>query len=253
VAGVLLFPFAEDTEASWAWTIAPPATAGFLGAAYWAALVLIGWSAAQESWARARATLVPVTVIAVLLLVATLVHLDRFDMDSLAGPFWLVTYCLLPLLLAALLWRQLREPGDDGPPGAPLPAGLRVLLGVQAVVMLGVGVTLFAAPDAADELWPWTLTPLTARAIGAFVTGFGVSALHAAIEDDRWRFRGAALAYLALGLLELLAAAVFADDFGDSDARTTIYLVFLVSVAAAGVWGASATRPSASRATAGSS
>jgi uncharacterized membrane protein YoaK (UPF0700 family) len=253
VAGVLLFPFAEDTETSWAWTIAPPATAGFLGAAYWAALVLIAWSAAQESWVRARAALLPVIVIAVLLLVATLVHLDRFDLDSLAGPFWLVTYCLLPVLLVFLLWRQLVAPGDDGESGAPLPAGLRALLAVQGTVMLGVGAALFGGPADADVLWPWTLTPLTARAIGAFVVGFGVAALHAAAEDDRWRFRGAALAYLALGLLELLAAIVFADDLHDGDASTTIYRVFLVSVVAAGLWGVSATRPSASRAAAGSS
>jgi hypothetical protein len=253
VAGVLLFPFAENTEASFAWTIEPPLTAAFLGAAYWAALVLIGWSAARGSWTRARPALLPVALIALLLLIATLVHVDKFDMDSLAGPFWLVTYCLVPLLLAALVWRQLREPGGQEPPGVPLPPGLRALLGLQGVVMLGVGGALFVSPDAADELWPWLLTPLTARAVGAFAAGFGVAALHAAIEDDRWRFRGAALAYLALGLLELLAAAVFADDLRDADARTTIYRVFLVTVVAAGIWGVSATRPSASRATAGSS
>jgi hypothetical protein len=250
---VLLFPFAEDTETSFAWTIEPPLTAAFLGAAYWAALVLIGWSAAQESWAGARAALPPVTLIAVLLLVTTLVHIDRFDMDSLAGPFWLVTYCLVPLLLVVLVWRQLRESGGDGPPGPPLPPGLRALLALQGVVMLGLGAALLVVPDAADELWPWTLTPLTARAVGAFVSGFGVAALHAVVEDDRWRFRGAALAYLALGLLELLAAGIFADDLRDADARTTIYRVFLVSVVAVGAWGVSATRPSASRAAAGSS
>ena len=44
--------------------------------------------------------IVPVTAIAVLLLAATLIHLDKFDLDSLFGWFWLVVYCSVPLVLA---------------------------------------------------------------------------------------------------------------------------------------------------------
>jgi hypothetical protein len=250
VAGVLLFPLAEHTETSFSWTIQPPLTAAFLGASYWAALILIGWSAARGSWAAARAALAPVFVIAVLLLVATLIHLDRFDMDSLAGPFWLVVYCVVPLLLVLVAWRQPREGVWSGP---ALPPALRALLAVQGVAMLGVGAALFAAPGTRDDLWAWMLTPLTARAVGAFAVGFGVAALLAGIEADRERYRGAALAYLALGLLELLAIAVFGDDLGDSDTRTALYSAFLVTVVLVGAWGVWATRPSAARAASGSS
>ena len=56
--------------------------------------------------------LVPVTAIAVLLLAATLIHLDKFDLDSLFGWFWLVVYCACPLLLAVLIWRQLAVPPE---------------------------------------------------------------------------------------------------------------------------------------------
>jgi len=251
IAGVLLFPLAAHTETSFAWTIEPPLTAAFLGASYWAALVLIGWSAAQDRWARARATVPPVFVIAVLLLAATLIHLDRFHLSSLPGIFWLVTYGIVPLTLAILVGRQLRAASAAGPSGQSLPAGLRAALTVQAVVMLGVGLALFVAPSDAKDLWAWMLTPLTGRAVGAFITGFGVAALLAAIESDRERYRGAALAYLALGLLQLLAIAVFGDDLRSSDVRTALYSAFLLTVVLAGAWGVSAT--SASRASAGSS
>ena len=63
----------------------------------------------RGSW-RAPA-LVPVTTIAVLLLVATLVHLDKFDMDSIFGWFWLVVYCSVPPALAVLVWAQARRAG----------------------------------------------------------------------------------------------------------------------------------------------
>ena len=59
IAGFLLFPLAEETDRFFSWTIQPPLTAAFLGAAYWAAFVLIGWSAHPRDLgggaARARA------------------------------------------------------------------------------------------------------------------------------------------------------------------------------------------------------
>ena len=110
IAGALLFFGATRTDAWWAWTIAPPLTAATLGAFYWAAFVLILTAARSRSWAEARPAVYPVAVIAVLLLVITLIHLDRFDLDSLFGVFWVVAYALVPLLLAWALVDQLRHP-----------------------------------------------------------------------------------------------------------------------------------------------
>ena len=92
IAGILLFIGAAETDRFFSWTIEPPLTAAFLGAAYWAAFLLLGWAARQQEWAMARTAVPPVFVIAVLLLVATLVHLDRFDLDSVFGWFWLIVY-----------------------------------------------------------------------------------------------------------------------------------------------------------------
>jgi len=54
IAGFLLFPLAGETDRFFSWTIEPPVTAAFLGAAYWAALVLLAWAARQRTWALAR-------------------------------------------------------------------------------------------------------------------------------------------------------------------------------------------------------
>ena len=213
VAGFLLFPLAEETDRFFSWTIQPPLTAAFMGAAYWAAFVLIGWAARSATWELARPALVPVTTIAVLLLVATLVHLDKFDLDSIFGWFWLVVYCSVPPALAVLVWAQARRPAGPAPQGRPIPAALRAALLLQAVVMGGLGVVMYVEPSTAGDLWPWALTPLTARAVSAFLIGFAAAAAYAAWDNRLVPFAGAAYAYAALGALELLAAAVFSGDF----------------------------------------
>lgn len=81
IAGCLLVIGASDTDRFFSWTIDPPLTAAFMGAAYWAAMVLLAWAARQERWARSRTALPPVFAIAVMLLVATAIHLDRFHHD----------------------------------------------------------------------------------------------------------------------------------------------------------------------------
>jgi hypothetical protein len=233
VAGVLLFVLSEETDRFFSWTIKPPLTAAFLGASYWAAFVLLAWSARQRSWARVRATMLPVLAIAVLLLIATIVHEDRFHRD-LFGWFWMTVYAIVPVALAVGIWRQLRVPGSDDIERRPLPPWLRAALAVQALVMIGVGAALFLAPAEADAIWPWNLTALTARAIGAFVLGFGLAAAHAAVENDLNRFEGAAFAYTALGVLELLALARYPSDLTGGSLDSWLYAGFLAAVVAVG-------------------
>ena len=236
VAGFLLFPLAEETDRFFSWTIAPPLTAAFLGAAYLSAFVLIGWTSRRRTWEEAVPTMVPVTTIAVLLLAATLTHLDKFDLDSVFGWFWLVVYCSLPALLGVLIWRQLAVPPEPRELAfAPVPGVLRAVLAAQAVAMLGIGIALWVSPSSADTIWPWLLTPLTGRAVGSFLIGFGAAAAFAVWDNRLERFRGAAYAYAALGALELLAAAVFGADFDDGEAWA--FAAFAASVLLVGLAG----------------
>jgi hypothetical protein len=244
IAGVLLFGLSEDTDRFFSWTIEPPLTAAFLGASYWAACVLIAWAAHQRLWTMARATMAPVLVIAVLLLIATLIYLDRFHMDSVFGWFWLIVYLIVPPALVILLVRQLRAPGSDSVRGRRLPSTLRVVLVLQAATMLAAGIALFAAPAHADALWPWQLTPLTARAVGAFLIGFGVAAAHAAVESDLARFEGPALAYTALGVLQLAALALHSGDLTGASIDTWVYVGFLASVILVGAYASALARSS---------
>ena len=243
-AGALLFFGATRTDAWWSWTIAPPLTAATLGAFYWAACVLILIAARSKYWVQARPAVYPITVIALLLLVITLVHIDRFDLDSLFGVFWVVVYALVPVVLAWAIADQLGTDGEDKRGARRLPGLLRGALLVEGVAMLAGGALLLIAPGAADDIWPWALTPLTSRAIGSFLFGVGLAALIAARDDDPLSFRGAALAYAVLGLLQLLALNLHIPDLGDRPLATTIYAVFWVAVVLTGAYGLSAARAS---------
>jgi hypothetical protein len=244
IAGALLFFGATRTDAWWSWTIAPPLTAATLGAFYWAAFVLILTAARSRSWTQARPAVYPVALIALLLLVVTLIHIDRFDLDSLFGVFWVVVYALVPPLLAWALIDQLGAEGEDRGGTRRLPRTLRPVLILEGVVMLAAGVLLLIAPGVADDIWPWALSPLTSRAIGSFLFGVGLAALIAARDDDPLSFRGAALAYTALGLLELLALNLHIPDLGDRPLATTFYAAFWVAVVLTGGYGLRAARAS---------
>ncbi len=180
------------------------------------------------------------TVIAVLLLVVTLYHLDRFHLHSLFGVFWLVVYALVPPLLIWALADQLRAPGEDPRPTHRLPGPLRTLLIFEGVAMLATGGVLLFSAGLADDLWPWALTPLTSRAIGSFILGIGVAALVAVRDDDPVSFRGAALAYTVLGLLELFALLLHIPDLEGDHFDTAIYVASWSLITLTGVYGLSA-------------
>jgi hypothetical protein len=240
IAGGLLFLGATRTDAWWSWTIEPPLTAATLGAFYWAAFVLILFAARAQRWSDARPAVYPVAVIALLLLLITLIHIDRFDLDSLFGVFWVVAYALVPPLLAWAIADQRTERGEvrgrERPPRR-LPVVLRRALLVEGIVMIVAALLLLIAPGAADDVWPWALSPLTSRAIGSFLFGIGLAALIAVRDDDPVSFRGAALAYAALGLLELLALNLHIPDLGDRPLATTLYAAFWVAVVLTGGYG----------------
>jgi hypothetical protein len=246
VAGLQLFVGAADTDRFFSWTIEPPLTAAFMGAAYWAAMVLLAWAAGQRTWVRARTALPAVLIIAVLLLIATVIHGDRFH-DDLFGRFWEAVYVIVVPLLVYLIWSQVRSSAPIVYRDRPLPGSLRAILCLQALVMLSLGAALFVAPIGASSLWPWAVTPLTGRAIGAFLVGFGAAAAFAVAENEFGRLQGAALAYATLGALELVAAALHGEDFNAPATGVVLYLAFCTSVLAVGLYGVVRNRGSAER------
>jgi hypothetical protein len=235
--GLSLFVFPANTDDLFAWTIKPPLTAAFLGASYWASTTLAVACASERDWARGRAFAAPYFIAGVVLLWVTIVHWDRFHMDAITGWLWLVLYAIFPPSVLLLLGRQLRTPGTEPERGPRIAPALLAVIGLQGVVMIALGTALVIAPSDADSLWPWQLTPLTGRAIGTFVLSQGTLSLMVCLERDWSRVRPPMLQMLVLGTLHLLAVARYSDTLDWDTAGAWLYLGFVVSLLAVGVYG----------------
>jgi hypothetical protein len=246
LALISLYFFSDRTNEWFAWTIAPPLSAAFFGACFGSTLVIEILSLRQPAWAPIRLNALAIFVFASLTLAATLLHLDKFHLTGdnaatfqaqAAAWFWLVVYIVVPLALPVLMVLQERAPGNDPPDRFPVPAVLRVALGVESAVLLGVGVALFAVPSTASTLWPWALTPLVAQVTGAWLVAFGLVSGVTAVAGDLGRQRGATIAYTVLGVLVLVATVRFRGTVAWDRPSGWIYLAMAVAVALTGAVG----------------
>jgi hypothetical protein len=243
VIGIPLYLLSDQTDAWFAWTIHPPLTAAVLGAGYWASFILELLSARERLWARSRVAVPAVLLFSTLTLAITLLHADRFHFHSpqlitRAGTWgWLLVYVSVPLAMSWLLVAQLRQARPDPARVAPLAAWVRIVLTLQAAVMLTAGLLMLLTPTVMLGAWPWGLTPLTCRAIGAWAVGIGTIAAHSAWENDWWRLRPMMLSYTGLGVLQFTAVLRYRTDLDWSGAAAVVYVCFLSTILLLGGYG----------------
>lgn len=241
--GIPLTLLTEQTDTYFAWTIKSFLTAAFLGGAYWASGVLELLASREHVWARGRVAVPAVLVFTTLTLVATLLHIDRFHFGSanlitVIGTWvWLAVYAVVPPLMLVLLIRQQRVPGDDPPRRFPLPGWMRALLLLDVTVMVLFGVLLFVLPTSVTPLWPWALTELTGRAVGAWLIGLGIGAGQVVWENDLERARPVLASAVVFSLLQFIALARYAVEFDATRPSAWLYLFFLLNFLVIGAYG----------------
>src|SRR5919197_4547322 len=77
VVGLPIVVAPARTDRYFAWPIDVPLTAAFLGACYWTAALFTLLAARERRWARMRAVMPGILVAGTLILLATLVHIER--------------------------------------------------------------------------------------------------------------------------------------------------------------------------------
>lgn len=243
LAGVQLFAFPTRTEEYFSWTIASPMTAVFLGAAYWSAVALEVAGAQARTWSQARIAVPTVFVFTTLTLLATLLHRDLFHFGAEHSSAtravtwaWLAIYTVVPVLMIVITMRQYRRHVDDPPRTRQLPAFIRVPLVALVLIFGGVGLGLFLVPDVAASWWPWQLTPLTSRAVGAWLISLGVASAHTLIENDVARIRPLGATAVVFAVLEGVALLRYGSGLNWPSLRSIGYLVVLVALLGLGIW-----------------
>jgi hypothetical protein len=243
LAAVSLLFFGEQTERYFSWTIQPPLTAAFLGAGYAATALALVVALREREWCRVRAGVAVVATGLVVILAATLLHLDRFHLRSpwWSARFWawawLVWYVALVPMLAWALWAQWLQRVPDPARATTLAPWLRVSMLALAVVAGVIGAALFFFPVQSSSLWPWPLTPLTGRMAGAWVGAVAVSLAAAVRENDYARIRVPSVGAVAFGSLQLLNLWRHSAALGWAEPRVWVFAAFMGGLLAVGVSG----------------
>jgi hypothetical protein len=168
--------------------------AGYGAGAYFFVRV---WSA--QRWHDVSVGVLSAAVFALLMLITTLVHYDKFNQgqahDGLPDPpalatiafyGWTIVYLLSPAVVGWLWWRnQRRDPRvpDDGE--LLVPARVRHVVRVSATGALLAAAVVLVQPEVAIDHWGWKLTPLTARVLACFTAQVAAGFLLLSF-DARW-------------------------------------------------------------------
>ena len=234
-AFVILFFFPGRTEELWAWTMRPDMTpinmgAGYLGGAWFFTRV-----ATNRHPGRVAGGLGAATAFTALLGLGTFIHWDKFNHDHVSFWAWLFLYVASPVLLPILAvanWRAGRAEdaaaGRDPADEPQIPAWARTFLAIVGVLSVLAAITWFAMPSVAVERWPWTLTPLTARSLSAYIAFTGLFLL-TPLLDRRWTSVRIGVEAVTIGLVMTGIGALRAsDDFTGPDSSVIGFAVALV-------------------------
>jgi hypothetical protein len=239
-AAAILWMAPDRTADLWAWPIKPELTSIFLGSGYGAGAYFFWRTFRAERWHPSSPGVLGASVFAVLMLIATVIHWDRFNhgnaptLAAIAFYAWTIVYIVSPFAVFAIWWRNRatdpRAPAADDPcvPGSALRAARAFAAGA-----LAVGALCFVVPEVAIDVWPWQLTPLTARVLACLTVQLGVGALVLA-RDSRWStWRLIVQTFLVATALLLIGAIRAFADFDTSDPLTWLYLGGLTGTAGA--------------------
>lgn len=180
---LLLYPFPSSTDRFFAWTIHPTMTPMVLASAYLGGAFYFFRAWRAWHWHRIKTGFPAVTLFATLLGVATVVHWDKFNHQHVTFWVWTALYFLAPFLVLGAWLSNRRYEAIARAAEPRLPDPLRWTIATVGALALLTGVLMFLAPSTVIPVWPWLLTPLTCRVIGAvFCLG---SALLIVLRDPR--------------------------------------------------------------------
>lgn len=234
IMGSALYVFAASTARYFAWTVNPAITAAFMGSGFLTAGVLELKSAREHAWPNARPGVLAVLTFTVITLIVTLYHIDRFHTGQPQAWIWIVVYVAFPPALAIAFARQLRAAAADPERTTTLPAALKALIAAQAIFMLVTGVALLLVPLSIAPHWPWTLSALTGRAIGAWLVGLGLAAGQEVLEDDLRRVQNVALCSIVFPVLIFISLLRYHGEIKWSGAPSWVFVGFWTTVLVGG-------------------
>lgn len=183
-AWVILYLFPADTKRLFAWTISAPMTSMTLASAYLGGAYFFARVQRERRWHVVKTGFVSVALFAGLLGIATLLHWDKFNHQHITFWVWATLYLTTPLLVAAGWLANRRHAAQPEPGELRLANPTRWVIATVGAAALVQGIVMSVAPQTVIPLWPWALTPLTCRVVGAIFC-LGCAGLSVWF-DSRW-------------------------------------------------------------------
>jgi hypothetical protein len=110
-----------------------------------------------------------------------------------------------------------------------------LMVGIAGVLLI-YGLALLAAPIPAAKWWPWPLSELTARAIGAWLIGLGWSAAQGQSSRYLHTVRPVALTSVVFVILQALALLRYGGALAWQSAPAIGFVTMLLAIGVAGGW-----------------
>ena len=232
LAFAVLVPVPADARTLFAWPIKPTMSAMVLGSVYLGGAYFFLRVGFATRWHTVAGGFIPVGTFATLMCVTTILHWDRFGHDRPAFWLWVGLYVTTPVLVFAVFVINRREYRTSMAGELQLPA--RAAAGIAAAGALSLVMTgfLYLFPKRAIAIWPWPLTPLTARMLAA-VFVLGAAGLGTLVER-RWSAARTLLQVAAIMLALLIISGLRARaEFDPSNVLTWVFAVGFVGALAA--------------------
>jgi hypothetical protein len=233
VAGAPLVAL-PDRSADWfAWTVASPLTATLAGGLLWSVAAMAVAAVVSSRWVDARGAVLSVLAVGPFCVVVAFLGADDLHDDWLQWA-WVGIHAVLPVLAgAALLTGRTGESVQREE--SPSPA-LSALVALGAGALLAIAGVLLLDPSRGARMWPWPVTVIDARTIGAVVFAIAVASAVAIVEGEPRRLRALGVLDVAVGVAVVHSLARDNDLLDWGRPMTFLVLLFAALLAGAGVW-----------------
>ena len=186
LTGIPLLLAPGRTELYFSWAISPDLTPLLMGAGYGAGTYYFYRIATVDTWHRIHVLLLPGTLFAWGLTLATVLHWEAFIPNHFPTYAWVGLYVVVPVLLPSLwLYNRRTDPGITGADDLLVPLPIRWTVAGVGAVLTTVLVFLYASPAVLIDRGPWALSALTARTLLSWALLFSLFCTTFAFER-RW-------------------------------------------------------------------
>lgn len=226
-----------NTQTNFAWPIQSVVMAAVLGGFYITSAPLFLLPLLAKRWEMIRVMILPTAIFSTAQLVATFLHWDKFSVGTVPFYVWFASYLLPPpIFISAYVWHQRQAASSPAASHDRLPAGLYWLLAIGGSGLTLGAVVVFIFPGLLIPVFPWPLTPLTARSLCAWLMAVGAIMLSMARENDRTRTRLATPMFIMLLPVLLLQMVRYADQVNWSSPVLWLSLILLAMIGSCGLY-----------------